>query len=161
MYFSFFPSCTKNSLLFGLKSNMIYFLSMVLDLDPFFSWKTFLFSYSDRYQLRLIPPLIMCIFPKCSPFPCVYSGARALCPIWHQIWLESKGVAESISGPTHIFHLHQCLYIFPIPVTINSIIKQAGQVSHIHPFQLTSPTCLPLDSGIQHYLWIINGSQLF
>ncbi len=46
----------------------------------------------------------MCIFPKCSPFPCVYSGARALCRIWHQIWLAP-------SGPTHI-HL-PILYIFP------------------------------------------------
>lgn len=97
--------------------------------------------------------------PKMFTFSLAYCTVAPELLIWHWIGLECKGVAVSISGPSHTFHLYQCPFIFPLPVTLNPIIKQAGQVSHIHPFQLTS--CLPLDSGIQRYLWIMNGSQQF
>lgn len=146
------------NLIFSLICNMIYFLSMLLDLDHFFLDKT-VFFFSDRYDYRFILPLIMNIPPKCSPFLCSYCTVAPELLIWHWICLQCKGVAVSISDPSHIFHLYQCLFIFALPVTLNPIIRQAGQVSHIYPFQLTS--CLPLDSGIQRYLWIMNGSQLF
>lgn len=116
---------------------MIYFLPMLLDLDHFFLDKT-VFFFSDQYHYRFILPLIMNIPPKCSPFLRSYCTVAPELLIWHWICLQCKGVAVSISDPSHIFHLYQCLFIFALPVTLNPIIRQAGQVSQIHPFQLTS-----------------------